>query len=324
MTEITRQTEYSYYFAALAGKAPPCSGDSERHSGRYRMRIKNKQTGEVSFRPVAFWRDWSTTPPRVLCKVGDKIIDDELRACEIWTHCAANPITSEVYKTAVATGEWPDVHPAAQSDREAHADMKNSPNAPDPDSLEAVRDSVENLAREAELLVEKGAATSQDASDRAADLADRLRKLEVKADERRKKLHEPHKAEIKKLDGLWNPVRDLAASAKERLKLYVVTPFLRAKDAEAAKLREQAAKVGDNTPQTAAAIDKASRTVAGTNGKAALREFKSAKIADYQKTLAYFAENSKVRDLIQQLADAAVRTGTVPDGCEIHVEKRAA
>lgn len=312
--------QYAWWRNALSGNVGPIH-DGDPQSGRYRLRNKNKGTGEITYRPVAYWRDDSG---KLFCRVGDRMMDEQ-RAAELWTYCAKEPITSEVYKAALATGQWPDVHPAAQADRTNHADLANSPNAPDPNSLDAIKDSVENLAREAELLIEKGGAKSKGESDRAADLADRLRKLEVKADERRKQEHEPHKAEIKKLDGLWNPVRDMAGSAKERLKKFVVTPFLKALDEQAIALRENAAKIGTPlTAQEGAALDQVARTVAGTTGRAALRTNKSATITDYQKALTYFAENAKVKDLIQQLANAAVRGGTTPDGCEVHEEKVAA
>lgn len=309
---------YQYWRQALAGRdMVEVQGHPDAHNkiqpGFYRSRRKSKQTGAVTFSPVAFWYEGEMP----IARDGDRMLSG-LDAIELFSYCCRFPISQALYKAVRAGGDWPDVHPAAQADR------INSANAPDPDSAEAVKDSVDNLVREAEALIAKGAATSQDASDQATDLADRLLKLEKKADDRRKEEHEPHKAEIKRLDGIWNPLRDAAASAKARLKQFVVTPFLRAKDAEAAKLREQAAKAGDNSPETAAAIDKASRTVSGSSGRAALREFKSAEIEDYPAALAYFAENEKVRDLIQQLANAAVRSGTVPAGCKIKIEKRAA
>jgi hypothetical protein len=102
--------------------------------------------------------------------------------------------------------------PGAQADRRS-----NSANALDEDALETIKERVETLSRDAEKLIAKGGAKTKSESDQAADLADQLRKLEVKAEGRRKALHEPHKAEIKKLDGQWNPVRDMAESAKRRL-----------------------------------------------------------------------------------------------------------
>ena len=310
---------YKYWREALAGRdmVEVEKGHPDAHNkiqpGFYRSRRKSKQTGAVTFSPVAFWFEGEMP----IARDGDRMLSG-LDAIELFSYCCRFPISQALYKAVRAGADWPDVHPAAQADR------VNSANAPDANSAEAVKDSVENLVREAEALIAKGAAASQDASDQATDLADRLHKLEQKADARRKEEHEPHKAEIKRLDAVWNPLRDAAASAKARLKQFVVTPFLRAKDAEATKLREQAAKTGDTSEQTAAAIDKASRTVSGSSGRAALREYKSAEITSYQDALAYFAENEKVRDLIQQLANAAVRSGTVPAGCKVTIEKRAA
>jgi hypothetical protein len=289
--------------------------DGEPECGRYRLRNKNKQTQEITYRPIAYWRDDKGT---LCCRVGD-VDQDFVRACQLWNYACQHPITNEVYKHALKTGEWPDVHQAAQADR------NNAANALDPDSAEAVKDSVDNLAREAEKLIAAGAAKTKDASDQAADLADRLRKLEVKADDRRKELHKPLKAAITALDDTWNPIRNDAESAKRRLKQFVVTPFLLAQAQEAAALTAQAAKTGDTSPATAAKIDAVSRTSAGTGrAKAALRDVKSATITDYTKALGYFANNEKVRELVQTLANAAVRQGTTPDGCEVKTEKVAA
>jgi hypothetical protein len=312
MSNVTPQNEYDWWRAALSGNVGPLH-DGEPQSGRYRSRRKNKETGEIVWRPVAYWNDWSDpAAPRMLCKIGDKMLDAK-QGAELWSYVAQHPITNEVYKHAMATGEWPDVHPAAQRDR------INSANAPDPDSLEAVKDSVEDLAREAEKLIKAGAAKTKDESDRAADLADRLRKLEVRADTRRRQLNEPHEDEIDKINGAWNPVRDLAADAKQRLKAVVVTPFLLARDAAEAKAREDAAKTG-----APVAAPPPRKRAAGTSSRVSLTSQKSAVIKDYDKALAYFAQNQKVKDLIQQLANAAVRSGTTPDGCELHENKVAA
>lgn len=281
-------------------------------AGRYRLRSKNKTTGNVTSRPVAYWFDDGGT---LLCKLGDNIVD-YVRACELWSSVAHRPISNDVYKHALATGEWPDVHAGAQADR------SNSANALDPDSLEAIKDSVETLSRDAEKLIAKGGAKTKEESDQAADLADRLRKLEVKADARRKSVNDPLKETIRLNDACWNPLRDIAASAKERLKRLVVTPFLKSLEKAEDDRREQVLRTG-TLDEAAAVISEPARKVAGS-GRTALRTVKSAKISDYPKALAYFAENTKVRELIQQLCDAAVRQGTTPDGCETEAEKVAA
>lgn len=287
--------------------------NEQPQAGRYRLRSKNKTTGNVTSRPVAYWFDDAGT---LLCKLGDNLVD-YVRACELWSSVAHRPISNEVYKNALATGEWPDVHPGAQADR------SNSANALDENALETIKERVETLSRDAEKLIAKGGAKTKPDSDQAADLADQLRRLEVKAEARRKELHEPHKAEIKRLDGAWNPVRDMAESAKRRLKAIVVTPFLLSLEKAEDDRREQVLKTG-TLDEAAALIDEPARKVAGTSGRVALRPVKKAIITDYPKALAYFAENTKVRELIQQLCDAAVRQGTTPDGCELETGKVAA
>lgn len=310
--------QWAWWRAALAGGAPPIHAD-EPAAGFYETRSKNKATGEVTRGVVAYWY----APDGALCcKSGAAMLDD-LRARERWPYASKRPITKEVYDAVRAGKGWPDESPAAAADRAraATSDGRARPNAAevDPNSLAVMRERADDLTREAERLIKAGAAKTQDASDQAADLADRLLKLEKAADERRRAEMRPHEEAAAEVDGQWRPLRDRAADCKKRLKVVVVTPFLAAIDDANKKAAAEAVQRGE--PAAAPAPRK---TTSGTTSTVGLRGVKSARITDYPKALAYFAENLKVRELIQQLANAAIRSGTTPDGCELHETKSAA
>jgi hypothetical protein len=73
---------------------------------------------------------------------------------------------------------WPDQHEAVARDR------INSDAAPADDSFDGLKDRIEDLARDAQALIDAGAAADQSAADRASDLANRLAELQKQADSR--------------------------------------------------------------------------------------------------------------------------------------------
>jgi hypothetical protein len=298
--------QWNWWRAALKGTFGPNHID-EPQAGFYRSRSRSKTTGEVTFRPIAYWY---TGTGELRCKLGDTILAD-IRAREQWPFVAEHPITRELYDAVRAGGPWPGEHPAAAADR------KNSNTAPEDNSLEATRDRIEDLAREAEKVIAAGAATTKAAADRAADLADRLLAREKSADVRRREEMRPHEEAAKAVDAQWRPLRDRAADCKARLKKLVVTPFLLAIEAANKKAEGEAVRTGRP-------VEAAPRQTVGTTTSTALRTVTSAVIEDYAKTLAYFADNAQVRELVQKLANASARAGTCPDGCRINTDKAAA
>src|SRR3990167_1193604 len=145
-------------------------------SGFYRQKTRDRK----GFDAIAYWRDENGT---LLCKVGGRMVTDELRALEMWPWVQADPITHELYIAVTERGEpWPDLHDAGTA-------LTNNP--PADDSAEALSAAIEDLAREAERLSAAGAAKSQVDADRASDLANKLGELERKAETTRKSEAQP-------------------------------------------------------------------------------------------------------------------------------------
>ena len=54
-----------------------------------------------------------------------------------------------------------------------------------------------------------------------------------------------------------------------------------------------------------------------------MKTFKHAEIKDYEKALAFFKESQDVKDLVQELANRAVRAGIQVPGCKVVEEQKA-
>lgn len=301
-------------FDGYLGTAPIHA--DEPQSGFFETRHRNQQTSVVTRGVTAIWRNDAGE----LCgRAGKSTALKPETILHQWPYLAKRPIAHEVYKQWLEIGKFPDEVAA-----EARAREDGLNDAGDLDQHEFIKDRIDDLAREADRIIAKGAAKSQEEIDTAADLADRLKKLEDRAEKLRTEEKAPHLAECRGVDLKWGGLTAAAAYAKQQLKNVVITPFMRAeiarRDAELARAREIAAKAGAPPPSPPPPV----RAGIAASRKVALRDEKSAIIEDYAKTLAYFADNSKVRDLIQQLANASVKTGTTPDGCKLNIQQAAA
>lgn len=301
-------------FDGYLGTAPIHVDDVQ--SGFFESRHKNRQTDVVTRSVTAIWR----TADGTLC--GRQGKDLALTVDQInqrWPWLAKRPIDHATYKTVIETGKFPD---EIAADKIAREDGLND--VGDLDQHAMIKDRIEDLTREADRIIAKGAAKSQEEIDTAADLADRLKKLEDRAESLRTEEKAPHLAECRGVDLKWGGLTAAAAYAKDQLKRIVITPFMTAaiarRDEEIRKAQEIA--VANNMPPPPA--PKSIKAGIAVTRKVGLCEKKSAIIEDYAKTLAYFAANSKVRDLIQQLANASAKQGTCPDGCKLNIQQVAA
>lgn len=320
---MTDQTQFAWWAGAVQAQdfdgylgTAPIHVD-EPQSGFYETRRKNQRTGIVTREVVAIWRD----EDRGL--IGRQGKDRALSADEAtqqWPWLAKRPIAHSVYKTWIETGKFPD---EIAADKIAREDGLND--VGDLDQHAMIKDRIEDLAREANKIIAKGAAQSQEEIDTAADLADRLKKLGDRADDLRVEEKQPHLSGCREVDLKWGGLTASAAYAKNQLKHIVITPFMKAeikrRDDEVFRAKADAAFKGDPIPEIRAAPVKAGVAVAR---KVGLREEKSATIENYQMCLNYFSDNSKVKDLIQALANASVKQGTVPAGCKLNVQQVAA
>jgi hypothetical protein len=317
MTATQPVPGYEHWSAMLAGQV--ITDDVGPQPGRYRLPARrtnpsnspgvteNAKKQPTSW-PVAIWRNEGG---ELNVMIGRKHFLEQSEeylafAADTWPRCEA--VTEEAYQAAFEGGSWPNENPVVTALNRA----------PEDNTLEGVLAAIDALEAEARKLIEKGAAKDQDEADQAADVANRLSQLAKKADDLRKKEKAPVLAEAATIETKWQNVI-ARADIYRRIKAVCLTPFLtkKAAEAEAAKLAEiQSGAPAPEVPRPA--------TTAGSRGKpTGLTTVKTAVIEDYPKALAFFSENAKVKDLIQTLANAAVKQGTTPDGCKV-VETKVA
>lgn len=306
--------QYDFWRRRMAGEVVPIH-DGEPQAGFYKVRTK-----DGNWQPVAYWfgKDGA-----IRCRVGARDIDEQT-AAERWPHASKNPIPHEVYK-AVINGElWPDQHESVVRDR------INSDAAPADDSFDALKDRIEDLARDAQSLIDAGAAPDQSAADRASDLANRLAELQKTAAAARAAEKKPHDEAAAAVQAKWKPLLG-TADIYRRIKEAVITPFLRAETAKqraaeeaARKAAEEAAKAGKPIPETPATQRAAPKAGSGGRRSVALRTVKVVTITDRKAVLEFFAENPLITEVLQKLAEKVTAAGATVPGVTVTEEQRAA
>lgn len=314
---------------ACEGRFHPL-GDGELVWGYFRARRKGAATDSA----VAIWQDSKSGEWRCHMDGQDYDID---RAREIFNYCKTRPVSVEDYGTRVRTGKWPNDHEAVIGHNQAPVD----------DTAEAIGERIDDLIREAKKMIEAGAAGDKSTADQASDLANTLGEIEGRA----VALHKVEKAPIleagRAIDAKWFNLRDLAAEFKTRLKAVVVTPFLKAqadKVAEQQRLQREAADraaeaavqaalakgesaalaAAQARAQVAAEMPVARNTAGSSKRSSGLRTVTSANVTDWTALLTHLADNEKVREVAQKIADAAAKQGMALPGCEIVKDQRAA
>ena len=310
---MTTADTFAGWRALLAGE--PVKFDANDALPGY-YRTKNGRNGE--WKPVGIWPEDDGI---VVMRDGVQVPVDR-----VWPWCARNPITYEAYVAVAENGQpWPDQHEA----------VNRLHNAPPPDnSLESLRDAIEDLAREAAILIDKGEAKSEEESDRAADLANAIAGYRKKADEMREAEIAPHLAAQRATNDRWRGILAMADIYKQ-LKDSVCAPFLakqkaakRKAEEDARRAAEEAAKAGK--PEEAAAAQlKAdnlakTRTTSGSRGRAVhLHAVNVVTIVDRQAVLVFFADNQSITDLLQSLAEKAVNAGISVPGTKVDKVEKA-
>jgi len=292
-------SEWQWWQDALAGRHAPIDVNTPE-TGYYRIKSRDKLT----WLPVAYWRKDGA----LRCRVnGTEILEG--RAMEMWPWASKNPITYEVYTAVVEGAPWPDLHEA----------VTRSNNAPAEDSFEAIKERIEDLAREADKLIGKGAASTQDACDQAADLANELGKYWKRADAARAAEKRPHDEAAAAVQRKWSPLLT-AGEVYKRLKAVVVTPFQVAAEKKAKEESAAAVAAGAN-PETLPQR----RTTAGTRGRGvALRSIKVADITDYTVLWTHLKEHPEIKETVERIANASARANVELPGMKIKTEQKAA
>src|SRR5215469_5199732 len=200
---------YALHARLLAGERLPIDAN-DPWSGFYRIRLKSR-TGEWS--PIAYWYDSHTKELR--CQIDGHDIN-ERQAQELWPYAAKNPVSRNDFSERQRTGKWPGEHEAVIGHNVAPPD----------DTPESIGERIEDLAREADRLIKRGAANTEADSDQASDLANTLGELESKCTLLHKVEKDPHLNAGRAVDATWFPLRDRARQVKALLKQIVVTPYL--------------------------------------------------------------------------------------------------
>lgn len=305
--------QYDFWRRRMAGEVVPIH-DGEPQAGFYRTKTK-----DGTWHPVAYWfgRDGA-----LRCRVSTQDINEQT-AAERWPHISKNPITHETYKAVLAGEPWPDQHEAVIRDR------ANSTGTEDENSFDGLKDRIEDLARDAQKLIDAGPAADQSAADRASDLANRLAELQKTADAARAAEKKPLDEQVAAVQAKWKPLLG-AADIYKRIKAAVITPFLvaeaakmRAAEEAARKAADEAAKAGQTVPE---AQPQRAAPKAGSGGRrsVALRTVKVVTIADRAAVLAFFAEYEQITEVLQKLAEKVTAAGVTVPGVTVTEEQRAA
>lgn len=318
---LTVVNQWSWWRAALKGEFGELKlGVPE--SGYYRWLQR-----DGSYKPVGIWRGEDGIP---VAKVGERDVTPDAEWCErVFAYCCKHPITFQVYQDVMAGQPWPDAAPE-----------KRLSNMPD-DPFEAAK---VDLAEEAELVAELLANPLNDTTaGRAASLADRIGKTGKKADETRAEEKKPHDDASKAVQAKWKPLVDQAATLTRQLKDAIGAHLLakkRAAEEEERKRRQEEAKAreaamreaearGEPAPQPEPPVLERPKPVqtkiAGAEGRTiALRTERRAKIIDYPRAHAALASHPEMKDLVQTLANRAVKAGVAVDGVEVEDIQKAA
>jgi glycosyltransferase involved in cell wall biosynthesis len=223
----------------------------------------------------------------------------------VFSRCARHPVTDDAYWTVRDGGLWPDAPPAI-----AKSNLPLSQRAAFAEELAGEKSEAERWLKSLPAGID-----SQPLADRAINWAARIGEIERKAEAARKREKQPFLDEARSVDEEWKPVVVGAGALKRALK-DACEAFLVAERKKADEARRAAAEAAaQGAPVVPFTLP---RGKAGTASHVAgVRTVKTAKIVNYEAALAYFANAEEIRELVQTLADRAVRAGIVPAGCEL-------
>lgn len=302
---IIPEDPWAWWTNALQGVFGEISADDPK-TGFYRSRRKDKQTGEVTFAPVAYWYKDDGT---LRCQIDGRDVP-ELDAREAWPYVSRRPITHELFTAVRAGAPWPDLNDVVIGHNQAPVD----------DTDAAIAERLDDLAREAERMLNAGAATDQAMADQASDLANSFGELQNKVIGLHKSEKQPSLDAGRAVDTKWFGLRDRADELKRRLKAVVVNPWLNKKSQEADVAKRAALQAGAPLESVAE-----TRVTAGSSKRSTgLRTYYFAEITDRAALFESLKEHPEVVALIIKIANAAATKQVALPGCVVKSEKRAA
>lgn len=241
--------------------------------------------------------------------VGIWLAEGEMRAAcggevdpaKIWPHCCRNPVPYDDYIYAIERGKWPG---------EVTAKMPKLNNFADDPNTQYRQEMVSFLAEVEAFLKSIEEPISLETATSLANYRDRVTATEKEARDLLSKEIAEHKAKIDANKAVWFIPLSSAASIMVRIKM-LITPFLRAKEAEGETLRIGGQGTGNGRPR-----------------RTGLRSVWRAQVTDWDVVMEQFRENDQVRELVQKLLNAAARSPelreTPIEGCNFVEERTVA
>jgi hypothetical protein len=314
----------------IGGYGVPVSID-DPFCGFYRWKQRDK-----TYKPVAFWYD-PDDASKMLCVVDGELVEDNLRAREIWTYCCAHPVTHEAYTAVVERGEpWSDSDPRltpralkrAASYAPGEEATTNNPPAESP--LDECRNKIANAKGG---LDDYKTIADDEQLARAKSLKNRLTELAGEADKQRDALKRPHLEAGRAVDAEWMPVvndaKDAARAVQASMDAYA-TKMLQARRAaeaevERRRLKEQA-EASNEAPAGAVApapiAETTTRVQPGYGRAGSIKtENKVTDITDIDALFGFLKTHKELREKMLELAQRAVSAGYEVPG--VKIEERA-
>jgi hypothetical protein len=328
-----RTPEYHWWRRALMRERLPTFQDAPE-SGFYKWQGK----------PVAIWTDPQFNEK--VAKIAGGYVD-MITVRRNWYDADGNgrgichePVSPAVYRKAVTEGKWPGESAVAKAVNKqidattteqmaavteskivevVERTIEQLTNNPPPEGPQLLVSNLDELERDANRLIALGAATTQDRADEAAKLADVIDKIEKKVNDFHKTSKAPHLEAGKVIDRLWFPLRDRASDLKKKLKLIVITPFLKADKITRDDANAALVAMGADPSSITAAKPKA----AGNTHTTALRTVAKAVIFDEEALLSHLCGHPEIAITMQKIANASARAGITLPGMRIEHDQVA-
>lgn len=305
---------YDFWRRSLVGEKLPIH-DGDVRPGFYRMRSKNRQTGAISWSPVAIFPDSTGT---LVCQIDGKIVPWH-RAQEHWTYFCRYPVTEAQWRAVAEQSEsWHD-QDSVVADQTAVSDATLGINSPPDDPDQMVLDQIDAAVRGVGTYIK---IDSEAKSQQAQSLRSRLLELARTAEGIGARKTADHLranadvyAEAKTIKETWKPSGEKARSAAAIIKKANDT-FLTARHQQ--QRAAQAAAEQSMAPEAEAPVPVMPSQVRGAYGRAASvrLEWTLTKITDQDAIYRHFRDSAAVQECLEDLARKAIKSGQIVPGTE--------
>jgi hypothetical protein len=320
--------------------------------GFYRQGVYEKQENKarkrVGWSPVAIFHASGELTAQVGQHGNETIITDRDRINELWSYCAANPISEEWFRSVSERGErWPDSHETVASIPVANSSgsldrtemiIQNRKQALDviaADVMDPHGKIIRELADSEKLLAKYATIDSDEMAAKARSLQNRFLDLRGEAGKHYEAANRPLLEQQKKLRELWFPLRDAADEASSTIKKAMGAWEDEKRKAArlAAEAAEKAAREhAEATAKAAAANQPAppppepvksnvpppAAQIRGGAGRAAhVNLVKFVTEIDVDRVFQQFREAPEVIKVLSDLAQKAVRAGIAVPGATV-------